>query len=112
MPKDRDREPDEVQVISVTTILILSAFLIGIAIGNVIGTDLEPYVLACGLAGMLAFIGLELAAFHRKMLALEEEKRHLESRLDRHILSQSSASFSLPPAAAQAHSADSPAGVA
>lgn len=99
MSKDRKQSRD-VQVISVTTILILSAFLIGLAVGNVIGTELEPYVLACGLCGMLAFIGLELAAFHRKMLAIEEEKRHIEDRLDRHVLSQSSSGFALPPAPA------------
>lgn len=99
MSKDR-KHSREVQIISVTTILILSAFLIGMAVGNVIGTELEPYVLACGLAGMLAFIGLELAAFHRKMLALEEDKRHLEDRLDRHVLSQSSSGFALPAAVA------------
>jgi hypothetical protein len=95
MSKDR-KQSREVQIISVTTILILSAFLIGMAVGNVIGTDLEPYVLACGLSGMLAFIGLELAAFHRKVLAIEEEKRHLEDRLDRHVLSQSGGGFVVP----------------
>ncbi|MCA9053326.1 MAG: hypothetical protein KDA75_05790 [Planctomycetaceae bacterium] len=85
----------ETRIISVTTILILSAFLIGLTVGNFIGTDLEPYVLACGLSGMLAFIGLELAAFQRKMNALEVNKRIVEDRLDRHILSQSSAGFNL-----------------
>lgn len=85
--------PPEAPLVSVTSILILSAFLIGMAVGNVLGTELEPYVLACGLSGLLAFIGLELAAFRRKIQALEEEKRHIEHRLDRHILSQSNAGF-------------------
>lgn len=95
MPRECRRS--EVQIISLTTILILSAFLIGMCVGNFIGTELEPYVLACGLSGILSFIGLELAAFRRKMVAMEEEKRHLEDRLDRHVLSQSSGGFAIPP---------------
>ncbi len=92
----KESRRSEVQIISLTTILILSAFLIGMCVGNFIGTELEPYVLACGLSGILSFIGLELAAFRRKMVAMEEEKRHLEGRLDRHVLSQSSSGFSMP----------------
>jgi hypothetical protein len=100
MPNDR-KPTREVQIISVSTVLILSAFLIGLAVGNVIGTELEPYVLACGLAGMLAFLGLELAAYHRKVLAIEEEKQRMEERLARHVLSQSAAAFTLPPVTAK-----------
>lgn len=85
--------PPEYHLVSVTSILIFSSFLIGMAVGNVLGSELEPYVLACGLSGFLAFIGLELAAFRRKMLALEEEKRNIEHRLDRHVLSQSNVGF-------------------
>lgn len=93
MPWDSDR--NEASVISLTTILILSAFLIGLAVGKFMGTELEPYVLACGLSGILSFIGLELAAFRRKMIAMEEEKKHLDDRLARHVLSQSSGGFSM-----------------
>jgi hypothetical protein len=94
----REARSDETRIISVSTVLILSAFLIGMATGNVIGSDLEPYVLACGLAGMISFIGLELAAFRRKMNAIEEHKRIVEDRLDRHVLSQSSGGFTMPSA--------------
>lgn len=92
----------ESYLISVTSILILSAFLIGMAIGNNLGTELEPYILACGLSGLLAFIGLELAAYGRRVQAIEDEKRHIECRLQRHVMSQSQAGFSLPESAAPA----------
>ncbi|MFV0444875.1 MAG: hypothetical protein ACK5Q5_14985 [Planctomycetaceae bacterium] len=93
MPKDTHR--DERRIISHTTVLILSAFVIGMAAGNTLGTELEPYVLACGLTGIVSFIGLEVAAFRRKIKAIEQEQRHVEGRLDRHVLSQSNAGFCL-----------------
>lgn len=83
-------------LVSITSILIFSAFLIGMAVGNVLGTELEPYVLLCGLSGFLAFIGLELAAFRRKMQAIEDGKRHMENRLERHVMPRSQPGFAAP----------------
>lgn len=95
----QERPPRERHLVSITSILIFSAFLIGMAVGNVLGTELEPYVLLCGLSGFLAFIGLELAAFRRKMQAIEDGKRHMENRLERHVMPRSNPGFTLPAAA-------------
>ena len=93
-----ERKYRDKPLISVTSVLILSAFLIGMAVGNVLAAELEPYVLTCGLGGLLAFLGLEMAGLRRKLAQVEVEKRHLETRLDRHVHSQSNAGFVLPPA--------------
>jgi len=110
MAADRICKRREKPLISVTSILILSAFLIGMAVGNVVSADLEPYVLACGLSGILAFMGLEMAGLRRRLEQVEAEKRHLEGRLERHVLSASNAGFVLPPVKTTAPAAE-PAGM-
>ncbi|MEZ5941840.1 MAG: hypothetical protein R3C18_10630 [Planctomycetaceae bacterium] len=84
-------------VLSATTILILSGFLIGLTVGRVVGEDLSPYVLSCGLAGCLAFMAFDVAGTRREEDAVAEEKRQAEERLDKHVLSLSSIGFTLPP---------------
>ena len=86
----------ESQLISASTILILSGFLIGLTVGKIVSESLSPYVLACGLAGFLAFIALELAGTQREEQSAHEEKVHVQGRLDRHVMSLSSMSFRLP----------------
>ncbi|MCA9080860.1 MAG: hypothetical protein KDA58_09890, partial [Planctomycetaceae bacterium] len=70
--------------------------LVGLTVGRVVGDDLSPYVLACGLAGCLAFISLDLAATRRLEEEVEDEQRQTEERLDKHVLSLSSIGFTLP----------------
>jgi hypothetical protein len=65
--------------------LIFSVFLIGVTIGRGAGGELSPYVLACGLAGMLAFMGLDLARTRRRERKLLRERRELVARLERHL---------------------------
>jgi hypothetical protein len=84
-------------LLSVSTILILSGFLIGLTVGRSVGEDLSPYLLSCGLAGCLAFISLDLTAKLRTEEAQEEEQRQQEERLEKHVLSLSSIGFTLPP---------------
>ena len=87
----------EPPLISASTILILSGVLIGMTVERMTGNDLSLYVLSCGLAGILAFVALDLAATRRKEQQAESEKRHAEDRLDRHVMSLSSITFTLPP---------------
>ena len=86
----------ETQIISTSTILILSGFLIGLTVGKMVSESLSPYVLSCGLAGFLAFIALEFAGTQREEKSDHDEKVHVQTRLDRHVMSLSSMSFTLP----------------
>jgi TRAP-type mannitol/chloroaromatic compound transport system permease large subunit len=86
-------------LISRTSILILSSFVIGLSVGNVAHAELAPYVLVCGLCGFLAYIALEMASLRRELAAFQQDQRQIEDRLDRHVLSESSAGFQLPGAA-------------
>ena len=86
----------ETQIISTSTILILSGFLIGLTVGKIVSESLSPYVLSCGLAGFLAFIALELTGTQREEKIDQDEKVHVQTRLDRHVLSLSSMSFKMP----------------
>lgn len=94
----------EPQLISASTILILSGFLIGLTVGKIVSESLSPYVLSCGLAGFLAFIALELTSTQREEQSDHEEKVHVQGRLDRHVLSMSSMSFHLPDEASSPNS--------
>lgn len=86
----------EKPLISASTILILSGFLIGLTVGKIVNESLSPYVLSCGLAGFLAFIALELTSTQRQEQSAHEEQVHVQGRLDRHVLSLSSMSFTMP----------------
>lgn len=72
-------------LVSTTSVLILSGFLIGVAVGHGGTGDLSPYVLACGLAGMLAFVGFDLARTRRRERELLDENSMLATRLERHL---------------------------
>jgi hypothetical protein len=85
------------ELISNSTILILSGFLIGLTVGKIVNESLSPYVLSCGLSGFLAFIALEFTGTQREEQAAHEEQVQVQSRLDRHVMSLSSISFTLPP---------------
>ena len=84
------------ELISNSTILILSGFLIGLTVGKIVSESLSPYVLACGLSGFLAFIALEFTGTQRDEQAAHEEQVAVQNRLDRHVMSLSSVSFTLP----------------
>lgn len=90
------RKKDENPLISASTILILSGFLIGLTVGKIVSEALSPYVLSCGLAGFLAFIALEFTGTQREEEEAQVEQVQVQSRLDRHVLSLSSMSFTVP----------------
>lgn len=89
--------PPKPELISNSTILILSGFLIGLTVGKIVSESLSPYVLSCGLSGFLAFIALEFTGTQREEKAAHEEQVAVQNRLDRHVMSLSSVSFTLPP---------------
>lgn len=99
------------ELISNSTILILSGFLIGLTVGNIVSDSLSPYVLSCGLSGFLAFIALEFTGTQRDEQAAHEEQVQVQSRLDRHVMSLSSISFTLPPASSDSSKSSSKSGV-
>lgn len=80
-----DHSPHDRSLLSSSTILILSAFLVGLAAGGAAGSELSPYVLACGAAGLVSFFALKTVARRRHEKSVEQEQRHVEDRLDRHI---------------------------
>jgi hypothetical protein len=87
----------ERSLLSTSSILILSALLVGVSSIGVGGREFAPYVLICGMAGFIAFLGLELSGDRRRIEALEQEQRNIESRLDRHVRPSSNPVFTLPP---------------
>ncbi len=94
----RMKRQSESHVISATSILILSGFLIGLTVGKVVAEDISPYVLSCGLAGFVAFIALDHIGVQREEKEDQEEQGQVQSRLDRHVMSLSASGFILPPA--------------
>ena len=79
------RQPESSPLVSGTSILILSGFLIGVTVGRGVGGELSPYVLACGLAGMLAFVGFDLARAGRREREMLNDRQMVVSRLERHV---------------------------
>lgn len=82
MSADRDNSPS---LISATTILILSAFLIGTSLGGFLEEELSRRVWWSGVAGMVAFVVLEALAFRRRRRTQENEQKYVEDRLQRHV---------------------------
>lgn len=85
----------ESQIISPSTIFILSGTLMGMTITQVVGQDFSPYLIAAGLSGFMAFIVLDLAATRRAQVALRTEQKQMEQRLDKHMTSLTGMGLSL-----------------
>jgi len=92
-----DPRPDSAPILSASSILIVSGFLIGLTVGKVVGAEISPYVLTCGLSGFLAFIAFDVSSTRRKEDAIQRDQEMMEEKLDKHVLSLSSISFELPP---------------
>lgn len=76
-----DREP---QLISHSTILILSGFLVGMTIGKIVSDELSPYVMLTGVLGFFAFFVFDLSAARRAEATLRHERNLMEERLAKH----------------------------
>jgi hypothetical protein len=79
------QEPESRPLVSGTSILIFSGFLIGVTVGRGVGGELSPYVLSCGLAGMLAFVGFELVQARKREWGLLRERKIMLTRLERYL---------------------------
>lgn len=90
------REPES-KLVSSTSILIMSGFMIGLTVGKFSAADLSPYILAGGLSGFLAFIALDMTAAKRNKKLKQDLQLQIEERLERHAQSLSGVGFSLPP---------------
>ncbi|WP_437186663.1 hypothetical protein SH668x_000010 [Planctomicrobium sp. SH668] len=74
-------------LISNATILILSGFLIGISVAQPLG-DFGFYVFACGSAGMIAYLALEVIGIRKNQVEVEEQQLVVD-RLLKHVNSTS-----------------------
>ena len=76
-------------LLSRSTILILSGFLIGIVSQQFVDADLKIYVLSAGVFGLVAFIGLEAVASRLNARATQKASKKAEAalveRVNRHV---------------------------
>lgn len=73
--------------ISRFSILLLSGIVVGAAAAGMFDRELVANLLCCGLAGIFAFIGCELAAARRARLDEARLRKRMESRLEKHVAS-------------------------
>ena len=78
-----------VSLLTRTTILILSAILIGVGLGQPLGSQLHGQSLGCGMLGIVSFIGLAVSARQRHLKAIRQAFElatwNLNQRLDKFI---------------------------
>jgi len=76
-------------VISHSSVLILSAFLIGLVVHHALPALFEPYLFAAGAAGLVAYLALDIIAARRRERADEIAQRQAErefvNRMHRHL---------------------------
>ncbi len=76
------------ELLSNTTILILSAFLIGMFAQRLAPPIWNDYLLLIGAAGLVSYLGLGLVARSRRLETIQESVRNtcerLENRFDQH----------------------------
>lgn len=85
----RSKRRQKKSLLSHSSVLIFSAFLIGAVAHRVIPAGMHIYVLAVGAVGLLSYLGLDIAAEkrreQRKEIADQQAVNRLEGRLNRHI---------------------------
>jgi hypothetical protein len=79
----------QLQLVSRTAILILSAVLIGTTIGRASLSGIYMYAFSAGIIGMISFFALDIAA-HRKSRqvarkTIEVWQERLAARIERHV---------------------------
>ena len=76
-------------LLSHSTVLILSAFLIGLLVHHAVPTRFEPYLYGAGTAGLFAYLALDIVAARRRAreseLAQQQVEREFENRMNRHM---------------------------
>jgi hypothetical protein len=77
--------PQKRPLVSNASTLVLSAFLIAAAAIELAADDVGVYVFACGLTGILAYLGLESARERRAKRAIAARAEEAQRRLNRHL---------------------------
>ncbi len=72
-------------LISATSILILSAFLVAAPLAELATEELSPLIVGCGLVGLLAYIGLQIAAERREHQGRVDGQNRAHNRLHKHL---------------------------
>jgi len=74
----------EQSLLSTSTILILSGFLLGISLAQP-QEELSYYVFNCGLIGLIAYITFEMTGVREDRESLQRSQQLVENRLLRHV---------------------------
>lgn len=104
--KDASKQIDKHPLLSHTSILIISFFILGMAIGEISSLPSDSTYLMMGVFGLIAYFGLGALANTRErkryQQVMEKKEEALEGRLERHLVSQESLTNS-PQRVAAAH---------
>ncbi len=73
-----------------TTNLVLSGIVILSALGLPSSDELGAYLAACGLAGVTAFLALEITADNQRRNSENVAQHNVAQRLERHVVTASS----------------------
>jgi hypothetical protein len=82
-PPRAERSP----LLSVCSVLILSGFLLGMSVASQLSTELRGFVVLTGMAGLVAFLGLDHVAIRRRLWLERREQDYMATRLAQHISS-------------------------
>lgn len=94
-PNFRDRLRQS--LLSQTSILILSAFLIGLAAQNVLPPRMGVYLFFGGAMGLFAYLGLDIVSHRRRHRETEAAQQAIESKLQNHLSRHQSPQTGVPP---------------
>lgn len=72
-------------LLSLSSVLILSGFLVGMVASRLISPDLQNFVLATGVVGIISFVALDHVKVRRRHEAEHDEQVYVEGRLLKHI---------------------------
>lgn len=85
-------QSDKRPVLSHTSILIISIFVLGMATGEISSLPADSTYLMMGVFGLISYFGLGALASSRErkrnQQVMEQKEEALEGRLERHLVSQ------------------------
>ncbi len=108
--KRASTQTDKHPLLSHTSILIISIFVLGMATGEISSLPADSTYLMMGVFGLISYFGLGALASSRErkrnQQVMEQKEEALEGRLERHLVSQDNMSNS-PQRVASSHSEQS-----